>query len=48
MIITVFPKDENYLPQDFETMREAKAYADGLKRDWNVDSVIESTEGDLV
>lgn len=48
MIITVFPKDESCLPQDFETMKEAKTYADGLKRDWNVDSDIEVTEGNLI
>lgn len=28
MIHTVFPKDENEMPQDFQTYEEAKEYGD--------------------
>ena len=42
MIYTVFPKDDDLLPQDFPTYQEAKEYAENL----DCESVIESTSGE--
>lgn len=44
MIYTVFFKNENELPQDFETYEEAQEYAEEI----NSDYVIESTKGEIV
>lgn len=44
MIYTVFPKDKDDLPQDFETEEEAKEYGNSLECEY----VIESTEGEVV
>ena len=41
MIYTVFPNDEDTMPQDFETYQEALEYAEELKKDLGIDSEIE-------
>ena len=45
MIYTVFPNDENELPQDFSTFSEALDYA---KENLDCGFTIESTDGDVV
>ena len=45
MIYTVFPKDEDKLPQDFATYEEALEYAEE-RLDGGYD--IESTDGEVV
>ncbi len=40
MIYTVFPKNEDEMPQDFETYQEAFEYAEELKKDFGIDSEI--------
>ena len=46
MIYTVFPKcDADAMPQDFETMHEAKEYATELEAQ-GIDSDIEQTDGE--
>lgn len=40
MIYTVFPKDADEMPQDFETYQEALEYAEELKKDFGIDSEI--------
>ena len=45
MIYTVFPKDEDEMPQDFPSMAEAKAYAE---EHLNCEYEIEWTEGECV
>lgn len=44
MIYTVFPKDKDDLPQDFETEEGAKEYGNSLECEYE----IESTEGEVV
>lgn len=46
MIYTVFPKDENELPQDFSTYEEAEEY--GEENFETGEYVIESTTGYLI
>lgn len=45
MIYTVFPKDEDRMPQDFSTYKEAKEYGDEYE---NGEYVIASTDGEVV
>lgn len=46
MIYTVFPKDKDSMPQDFETYQEAKSYGDDvLGKD---QYQIASTDGECV
>ena len=44
MIVTVFPKDKQYLPQDFETFKEAYEYTQTL----DCDCEIQATTGEVV
>lgn len=44
MIYTVFPKDPSEMPQDFETEKEAREYAEELTGDY----LIECTDGEVV
>lgn len=46
MIHTVFPKDENEMPQDFPTYEEAKEYGD--EEFGENGYTIETTDGDCV
>lgn len=46
MIHTVFPKDENEMPQDFPTYAEAKEYGD--EEFGENGYTIESTDGDCI
>jgi len=48
MIYTVFPKQENEMPQDFSSYSEAYEYAKCLEMNGKGKSVIESTEGEDV
>lgn len=47
MFYTVFPKDDNYMPQDFETCEEANEYVEELKED-GIESEIYQSEGEMV
>lgn len=44
MIVTVFPKDDSYMPQDFASFREAYEYAQTL----DCDCTVEATTGEIV
>lgn len=48
MIYTVFPKDEQYLPQDFPTYAQAYEYAEELKHELGCDYDIQETTGEVV
>ena len=50
MIYTVFPTSDesNELPQDFSRLKDAEEYAHMLKEDFGIETVIESTTGELV
>lgn len=48
MIYTVFPKDEQYLPQDFPTYAQAYEYAEELKHETGCGYVIQKTTGEVV
>lgn len=45
MIYTVFPNDEDRMPQDFATYEEAKEYGDAEE---NGEYRIEETDGEIV
>ena len=44
MIVTVFPEDDRYMPQDFASFREAYDYAQTL----DCDCKVEATTGEIV
>ncbi len=48
MTYTVFPKNEDEMPQDFSTYKEAHEYAEWLEENGKGESVIESTEGEVI